>query len=426
MAELNRRFIRINMFELITSLTNAADLVRPELANHHKQVAYLSYRIAEQLNHSNDDFRNLLLAGLMHDVGALSFDSQLELIENETPSFNDHAFRGARLLENYEPLRQVAGIIRYHHLPWGHGSGMTFQGKPVSIFSHILHLADRVAVSIDPKTEILSQVKKIFETVKKGEGSIYHPELILALEALSKKEYVWLDLVSNNLLELISNFVSFDTVHMNLDETMNLTKIFASIIDYRSPFTANHTAGVANTAKKLAELVGFCENECKMMQIAGHLHDLGKLAVSKEVLEKPSNLDVDEFNSIRSHAFYTYRLLQPIKGFEVINQWASFHHEKLDGSGYPFHLTAEEIPLGSRIMAVADIFTAITEDRPYRRGMTRQQAIEVLNKMVTDKAICPKIVALLVENYDLLNETRKKAQLLASMEYNYFATHDID
>lgn len=120
------------------------------------------------------------------------------------------------------------------------------------------------------------------------------------------------------------------------DEIIELTKIFANIIDFRNPFTATHSAGVAKTAEKLAELAGFSENECKMMLVAGYLHDLGKLAVSKSILDKPGNLDPGERNVIRSHAFYTYRLLQAIKGFEIINKWASFHHEKLNGKGYSF------------------------------------------------------------------------------------------
>jgi HD-GYP domain-containing protein (c-di-GMP phosphodiesterase class II) len=79
--------------------------------------------------------------------------------------------------------------------------------------------------------------------------------------------------------------VLFDTIEIDLDEIIELTKIFANIIDFRNPFTANHSAGVAKTAEKLAELAGFSENECKMMLVAGNLHDLGKLAVSKKYSE---------------------------------------------------------------------------------------------------------------------------------------------
>src|SRR5690606_8284531 len=114
---------------------------------------------------------------------------------------------------------------------------------------------------------------------------------------------------------------------LNLDELIKLSEVFAYIIDFRSPFTANHSLGVAQVARKLAELAGFSENECKMMLIAGYLHDIGKLAISNEILEKPEKLETDEFNIIKSHVFYTYRTLESIKEFETINIWASLHHE---------------------------------------------------------------------------------------------------
>ena len=179
---------------------------------------------------------------------------------------------------------------------------------------------------------------------------------------------------------------------------------------------------MAKTAEKLAELVGFSKNECKMMLVAGYLHDLGKLAIREEVLEKPGKLDKEEFNIIKSHAYYTYRLLQPIKEFEVINTWASFHHEKLNGKGYPFRLDEKSIPLGSRIMAVADIFTAITEDRPYRKGMTAEQTISVLNSMVDDNSICAYITSTLIENFDLIYEICRKEQEKAKVEYDFLAS----
>ena len=136
------------------------------------------------------------------------------------------------------------------------------------------------------------------------------------------------------------------------------------------------------------------------MLVAGYLHDLGKLAVNNAILEKPGQLDDEEFNSIKSHPFYTYRTLQVIKEFETINTWAALHHERLDGSGYPFHLTAEDIPLGSRIIAMADVFTAITEDRPYRKGMDRDEVLGVMSGMVAGKKLCPNVFQLLADHFE--------------------------
>ncbi|MEM1485980.1 HD domain-containing phosphohydrolase [Oscillospiraceae bacterium PP1C4] len=418
MPNTNRNFI--NVYDLLICFTKAKDLISHELESHHQQVAYLAFKIAEQLNLSINQKKELILAGLLHDIGALSLDERLELIENEPPTSQDHAFRGAQMVEGFLPLQNAAEIIRYHHIPWGNGKGNTFKGKKVPKLSHILHLADRVAVLVKRDRNILGQIKSIQAEIQAKKNTVFMPELVEAFIEISVKEYIWLDLFYSPLLYTFPKAVMFDTVELNLDQVIDLTKIFSNIIDSRSPFTAYHSAGVARTSEKLAELAGFSETECKMMLIAGYLHDLGKLAIKRSVLEKKDRLNTSEFNEIRSHTFYTYRLLESIKGFETINQWASFHHEKLNGTGYPFHLQDKNIPLGSRIMAVADIFTAISENRPYRKGMTKEQVISVLKSMVADQSICPYVVSLLMDHYDLINKIRIDAQQNARMEYHYF------
>ena len=411
--------IRINMYNLLICLTNAGDLISHEVANHHQQVAYLAFRIGEQLDLSAEQKKSLMLAGLLHDVGAFSLDERLSLIENEPPTSNDHAFRGARLLEGFTPLSRAAEIIRHHHVPWKSGEGRTFGGRDVSSLSHILHLADRVAVSIDKNRNVIDQIGPIRKKIAEQKNTAFMPEPVDAFMDISVNEYIWLDTVYKSLLYILPDIVLFDTVELEIDEIISLTRIFANIIDFRNPFTANHSAGVAKTAEKLAELAGFSENECRMMLVAGNLHDLGKLAVSKNILNKPGQLNIEEQNVIRSHTFYTYRLLQPIRELETINKWASFHHEKLNGKGYPFHLHGDNIPLGSRIMAVSDIFTAITEDRPYRNGMTLEAAVAILDSMVKDNAICPYVMSIVHNNLQLIDEVRRDAQQKSKIEYHY-------
>ena len=136
------------------------------------------------------------------------------------------------------------------------------------------------------------------------------------------------------------------------------------------------------------------------------MHDLGKLSVPEEILEKPGKLSPEEFRIIKKHTYYTYRILDVIPGFDEINRWASFHHEKLDGSGYPFRLHEENIPTGSRIMAVSDVFSALTEDRPYRMGLPRQRVVEILGQM-SPGGLDSQVVKNLVNNYDLFESLPK-------------------
>ena len=408
MPEIDKRFI--NMFDLLLCLTNAVDMVSPELSNHHQKVSYLSYKIAKQMHLLPEQTEDLALAGLLHDVGALSLDERLELLMSEPPSSQEHALRGSDLLCNFAPLKNAAEIIKYHHVSWNNGEGAVYEGNQVPLSSHILHLADRVSVLIDSSKAILCQVKNIQDIILSQKGISFPPETVDAFMEISINECIWLDIDNKSLLNYFPQVVQFSTVRLSIIEVVELARIFSFIIDSSNSFTAYHSAGVAVIAEKLAELAGFSKIECKMMLVAGYLHDLGKLAVNNEILEKPTALDSVELNEIRSHTFYTYRLLQSIKGFETITEWASFHHEKLNGTGYPFHLNRDSLSLGSRIMAVADIFTALTENRPYRQGLPDDQAISILQGKVTDGSICPYVVSILLNHFELLNNLRRQAQ----------------
>lgn len=166
---------QINMYDLLICLTNAGDLISHEVANHHQQVAYLAFRIAEQMGLPVEQQKTLMLAGLLHDVGAFSLDERLSLIESEPVTANDHAIRGARLVESFPPLSGAADIIRYHHVPWKKGKGQTFNGNDVSYLSHVLHLADRIAVSIDKNRNVIVQIESIRKKNRQTKKYCFRP-----------------------------------------------------------------------------------------------------------------------------------------------------------------------------------------------------------------------------------------------------------
>ncbi|MCM8763776.1 MAG: HD domain-containing protein [Candidatus Omnitrophica bacterium] len=209
-------------------------------------------------------------------------------------------------------------------------------------------------------------------------------------------------------------------IELDMTGLINLAKLFYRIIDFRSRFTATHSIGVAMTAKALSKLIGFSERECQMMEIAGYLHDLGKLEIPAEILEKPAKLTEDEFNIIKSHTYYTYSILKTISDLDLINDWPSFHHERLDGKGYPFHHKSRDLSIGSRIMAVADVFTAISEERPYRKGMSSDKALQVLQQMAQDSALDAHVVSTLAIHFNQANSIRITVQASASKEYHEF------
>ena len=146
---------RVHLFDIVMCLSGAMDLVNPALVNHHKQVAHIAFSIGTQLGLPNDQRNELVLAGLLHDSGALSLEERLGTLSFELEAPHKHAELGYLLLRNFEPLANVADLVRHHHVPWNAGAGSEFKGRQVLVGSHILHLADRVAVLIDKRQEVV-------------------------------------------------------------------------------------------------------------------------------------------------------------------------------------------------------------------------------------------------------------------------------
>lgn len=411
---------KVSLFDLISSLSDAIDLVSPSVVNHHKLVAYIGCSIAKELNLPEEQINDITLAGAVHDVGGLSLKERLDLLAFEAENTQLHCELGYQLLSIFKPFNNVANIVRYHHLYWNDGEGMKCKGKAVSMASHIIHLADRIAVSLNLKEEILSQVKPVLDKVMAQSNKMFNPDFVLAFKRVSEKEFFWFNLISPNIMQILRALVTIPSIELDIDALLDLTKMYAKIIDFRSKFTSTHSSGLAASAEEIARLGGFSDTECKMIRIAGYLHDLGKLAVPAEYLEKPDNLSKDEFNVIKSHAFHTYRLLKALGDFEVIAEWSAYHHECLDGTGYPFHLKGKAIPMGSRIIAVADVFVALTEDRPYRKGMSKEKTIDILQRMADNYVLDPNIVSLIKLNYEDINAIRMAAQDKATEEYFQF------
>ena len=401
-----------SIFDFAMCMSEAIDLVFPLLNNHHKKVAYISYNIAKEMNLPDDEVKDTVLAALLHDIGAFTIEERTEIM---TAMFHDsacdrHSVMGYRLLKNFEPLLNAAIIIKYHHAVFNKSS------KMVPVGSHVVHLADRVSVLLNEHKEILEQIPLIIESIDKN-SSIFHPESLAALHRLKNLEYFWIEACSFPINYALPERMRFTKKIIDLETLRQFAMAVAHIIDYRSRFTSTHSSGVAAVALELTVISGFSERECKMMEIAGYLHDLGKLAVSNDILEKNGALTYEEVNEMRKHTYYTYVALNKIKGLEHISAWAAYHHEKLNGNGYPFHIKGEDFSKLARIMAVADIFTAITEDRPYRLGMKSEEALKILSGMVDSGGIDGRIVEIVKNNFSRINDVRIRAQQEALQEY---------
>lgn len=411
--------IKIKLFDMVLCFSRALDLMHPKISDHHLRVAYIACCVAEELGFTLMEIQNVLIAGALHDVGTASSALKLNILDHALNSYrldhaelpediHSHGFEGFELMQHFPPFAQAASAIRFHHVEWDFGRGSEFAGEPVPLVASILHLADRVAVMPVTERHSLEQAAGIREAVAADAGKWFMPEVVAAFQEASTPESFWLDLTSPHKEAIIRNRFGGHEIELDLGALHELAKVFGKIIDYRSPFTAMHSSGVAAVAERLGQRLGFSSTKRSSLKVAGYLHDIGKLAVPPEILDKPEKLTTEEMLVVKQHPYFTFQILSMVPGLEEINTWASLHHERLDLHGYPFR--AREIPLGSRIIAVADIFTAITEDRPYRRGMGRARSIEVLDQMALNKAIDGEIVALLSNDYDEFHRIRSMSQ----------------
>ena len=183
-----------------------------------------------------------------------------------------------------------------------------------------------------------------------------------------------------------------EVLDYSYEEVHNLAGFFAKIVDYKSEFTQEHSRGIAEKAEIMAHYYGFDDEKIIRFYFAGAMHDIGKLVVVNDILEKPGKLTVDEFAEMKNHAAATRYILSQIKEIPDIVNWASNHHEKLNGKGYPQGLTSEEIGFEERVMACLDIYQALTEKRPYKDGMSHEKSISIMMDMVDKGELDEKIV----------------------------------
>jgi HD-GYP domain-containing protein (c-di-GMP phosphodiesterase class II) len=415
-----RSEFRIDLFDLVTPIARVVDVMSAEVNDHHLQVAYLAFYLAKELDLPETEAYDVTLAGALHDIGAFSLEDRLDLLEFEDTHPGEHSIAGYILLRDFQPFVAMADLIRFHHLHWKNGEGAVEGGVPVPEGSHLIHLADRVAVQVSRDDDVLDQLPGICEKISRAGGDVFIPRHVDALLRLSEKDHVWTGLVSEDLAEAVRRSALGRSAQLDLDQMLEFSKLLCRIIDFRSEFTATHSSGVAATAVSLADYAGFSDHECKLIEIAGYLHDLGKLAVPSEILEKPGDLTDEEWPVMRSHAYFSYQILDLSEVLDVIKSWGALHQERLDGSGYPFGYSGDELSLGTRILAVSDVFTALTEDRPYRVGMQKGKALNVLKAMARNNEIDGEIVRVVEEHFDELNEVRDTAQSEAVRGYREF------
>lgn len=392
--------MRFDLRHVIYALSDALDLVGVDDVAHGKRVAIMAAECGKSMGLAEAETTFLFDLGMLHDIGVSSTQTHRHLVgEFDWESSQLHAEAGYELLRGYPPLESLAVPVRYHHTHWDRLKtlGPDALTPRQAEQANLIYLVDRVDALAAPYyggDRLFEHVESIRDQIRSHAGGCFAPTLVEVFLAASAAEAYWLLLEPRSIQGYLMDMLAHGPSHQaSFGELKQLAAVFSRIVDAKSPFTAEHSLGVARLARFLAERMGLDVERCDKLEIAGLLHDLGKLRVPDEILDKPGQLDRHERQIINTHSFETYQILRNIDGFEEIALWAAYHHEDVGGTGYPFHIRGDKLPLEARILRVADIFQAMAQNRPYRGGLMAAEVLAFLNALVRDRHLDADIVA---------------------------------
>ncbi|ADY57580.1 metal dependent phosphohydrolase [Syntrophobotulus glycolicus DSM 8271] len=356
---------------------------------HGERVGYISLRIGMMMGYKGKDLLLLLIAGLVHDIGAVG--CFMDCHRDNHAMMKEHCELGAEIVRNFPGGDILETAIKFHHdIP-----ALSEWSKidPLSdppVISQIISLADKVDLLMGRKNHTIADRQKLIGNVQERIDREFYSRPAQMFIRLAKEEAFWLDLLDGNLLDislrrLLAGHGEFEVRLSDINDDLfgeefvwELARTFAFLIDRKSAFTSLHSRRVADIVLALAQKMEFEQEKQEEIKIAGLLHDLGKLAIPTAILDKPESLEPEEIRIIKGHAYYTYKLLTAAGFPPNVVGWASYHHERLDGQGYPFCLDSSALDIGARLMTIADVFVALTEDRPYRKALTHKEAVKIM------------------------------------------------
>ncbi len=419
--------ISIPRAEIVSALSHALDMTEGQVEGHGVRCAFIGWSIGRGMGLSAQEIGDLYYTLLLKDIGCsstaarvcelymtddLSFKKGLRNLDDGLPQIMrflvSRTGPDAGLTERFRTLVKIfkeggtiarelvdtrcqrgANIVRRMRFPESVAQGILDLdehwdggGRPLGISGHDIHLFARIA--------LLAQVVDIFHSsggakaamkeVHNRAGRWFDPAIVKAFDALAGDKTFWATLQTPDLQDYVVSLApDKDSEPVDDDYLDEIATAFAEVVDSKSPYTAGHSDRVTLFTDMIAEELGLPADRRRFLKRAALLHDLGKLGVSNQILDKPAKLDEDEWKSMRQHPAQSFLILSRIKAFKELAKIAGDHHERLDGKGYPRGISGDEIALESRIITVADIFDALTADRPYRSAMPASKALEIMS-----------------------------------------------
>jgi putative nucleotidyltransferase with HDIG domain len=293
--------------------------------------------------------------------------------------------RGARIAHKLGLSDDTARAIHALDEHWdGSGYPGHLKGNAIPKLARILAVAQHLDVFASERDRASA-----LQVLEQRSGRWFDPELVRLTLQLDRNNRLWTDFGSADSTAAARKLVlDLEPEHRDgvaSEEVDRICEAFADVVDAKSPFTFRHSMGVADVATSLSIALQLAPDRVQLVRRAALLHDLGKLAVPNTILDKETGLTPEEWETVVQHPRLTREILARIEPFAELAGIAGAHHEKLDGSGYPDGLKASQLGLEARIVAVADVYQALTERRPYRKGMSHAEAMKVLYRLAGQK-----------------------------------------
>jgi HD-GYP domain-containing protein (c-di-GMP phosphodiesterase class II) len=383
--------------EVITALALVLDLEEDLNFYHAWRVAVISAFLAEDI--LPEQKSDVFIAGLLHDVGAMSLPNHITRYPTMGeqvihPIIRSHTIIGAQIVSDLPGFETAPSLILDHHEYWnGHGYPRAKQGKEIAPGAQLIRAADTFDTILqNHPNKTLSEIMKNMKELVDIE---FNKSVFSSLKKVMKDNNLFSEIIDAQklpkLLFKLRDDISISGVDDRTDIMGVSLDVFSQVIDAKHAYTAGHSKRVSKYSLLIAVSMNLPHDEVTRIKWAGLVHDIGKVAILPSILDKASKLSEDEYELFKKHTIYTEEILGTISSMKEIVPIAAAHHERFDGDGYHRKLKGEEIPLGARILAVADTFDSITSLRGHRDASLIPNAIDEI-KSVSKTQFDPVVV----------------------------------
>ncbi|MCX5711526.1 MAG: HD domain-containing protein, partial [Candidatus Omnitrophica bacterium] len=367
--------------EIISVLSYISDVEGTHKLYHCWKVAILAKNISgTQLD--KVELQNMFYAGLLHDIGGISLPFHIihYLLRQEKVYRNivlSHPIVGASLTAQIPQMSQPSKYILDHHEQIdGKGYPRSKTRELIPLPAQILRIADAIDILLQSRQ--YSKLPHLITRLKINSGKEFDAGLLnKAITALKQNRLFDRINDEDNIVGLFKHTLSeTGLIHISRkqDAIGKTLETAAEIIDMKHPYTAGHSLRVSRYSMKVALGLKLSHDEITRIKWAGLIHDIGKVNLERRILDKPDSLSEKEYHRVQEHANLTNEIMNLITELKFLAPIASSHHEFFDGSGYPYGLKKDHIPLASRVISICDSFDAMISNRPYRKNFTPKVA----------------------------------------------------